>query len=199
MSSTADVENAESGCSEATTAIPVSRRVVFSAAIPVVLLAVYVTLLQVPKTALELPFRDSENVQVLNHLAPQGWAFFTKSPRGESIRLFERTPAGVSDASSYPLSDPQNWFGLDRLPRAQGTEYGTLLASQPDDHWTDCTDFDACTDPSIPSHPVDNPVPSPTYCGDVYAIGYGTTPWAWRHFGYDPRQPERTVRMSVTC
>jgi len=179
--------------------VPVSKAIALTVAAPMVLIAAYVALLQVPKTALELPLQNSSSTQVLTQVAPQGWAFFTKSPRSETIQVFVRDGTSVENAWSTPMSSPRNWFGLDRLPRAQGTEYATLLATQTEESWSTCTTLDLCTDSKLAAHPVANPVPSPTLCGDIYAIGYGATPWAWREFDYEPRQPERTLRMSVTC
>ncbi|TQC44427.1 SdpA family antimicrobial peptide system protein [Rhodococcus sp. WS4] len=189
----------EHGAAVADSKRPVPVWIFAAVSAPVLVLAAYVALLQVPKTALELPLQKSDGTRALTQIAPQGWAFFTRSPRGETIRIFRRDGHGVAEASSMPIAAPRNWFGLDRLPRAQGTEYATLLAAQPEDGWVECDGVDSCLSDGMPIHPVESPVPNPSFCGDIYAVGYGVTPWAWREFDYEPRPAERAIRMDVSC
>ncbi|ORM30125.1 SdpA family antimicrobial peptide system protein [Williamsia sp. 1135] len=167
----------------------------------VAIVGLYVLFQTLPKSAVTLPFQDSAPAKASVNVFPQGWAFFTKSPRDEVIQVFRRDGDDLELASRTPISAPHNAFGLDRLPRKQGTEFAGLIGSAPtDQQWNNCElDLDACLSPTWPKVPVDNPSPGPTYCGDIYIVGYSATPWAWRDFGDPPRVPERSLRLEVSC
>ncbi|MGV0332599.1 SdpA family antimicrobial peptide system protein [Corynebacterium kroppenstedtii] len=58
-------------------------------------------------------------------LAPQNWAFFTKSPRE-----LEYIPYSLENNRmelSTPQTKAENLFGFSRDQRAQGTEIGSLI------------------------------------------------------------------------
>ena len=135
---------------------------------------------------------------VLRQVVPEGWAFFTKSPRSARQRLFVRRgerwePTGAGGARAIG--------GLSRAPRAQGVELGLLLADVGPDAWAECEgdSVEACLDATAPAEPVANVLPSPTLCGTLGIVSQKPVPWAWRSMADRVDMPSSTLRLEVTC
>ncbi|WP_230424016.1 SdpA family antimicrobial peptide system protein [Streptomyces radicis] len=188
--------------STAAAELPLSRARSLAVGAVIALLALYGIHAQLPQSALRLPGAGQELRAQAPRVFPQGWAFFTKSPRDPSFQIHRLDETGdVVMASLTPHSSPHNAFGFDRQSRTQGTEYALLLAEFPLDAWRDCptTEVEACADPSLPARPVVNGVPSPTLCGDLFVIALEPQPWAWRDLVDDTHRAERVLRIDVEC
>lgn len=160
----------------------------------------YVAQAQLPKNVITLPGQKDVRHAIAN-LAPQGWAFFTKSPREPEIGPYRKSPADWKPLALTPHSSPRNVFGLNRESRAQGVEIALLLSGAQNDDWRECTDGrqQCLNDFGAPARRVENRSPDPTLCGTVGLLREKPTPWAWRDLVPEPHSPEAVMVLEVTC
>ncbi|MER5730376.1 SdpA family antimicrobial peptide system protein [Streptomyces sp. NPDC002138] len=164
------------------------------------IVALYVVQEQVPKNVLTLPAQNDVKYTVAN-IAPQGWAFFTKSPRDPEVVPYGKTSDGWRALSLTPHASPHNSFGLDRASRAQGVEISLLLAAAQKGDWRDCTDdSQTClANAEAPTRRLENGSPEPTLCGTVGLVQARPTPYAWRDLVPESHSTERVMVLEVTC
>lgn len=165
-------------------------------------IAVYSAHAVLPANVLELPLRDSL-AQPANALVPQGWAFFTKSPRDPLLTAYEFDERG--EAYRIPevtASDYRNLFGVNRRGRAIGTELALLLDLVPPDRWVDCLPGeDGCLARlrTSPPHRVTTPVPGPRLCGEVALVEESVVPYAYRDLVDQRVVVNRAAYLTVEC
>ncbi|MFJ6721675.1 SdpA family antimicrobial peptide system protein [Streptomyces sp. NPDC091259] len=164
------------------------------------LIVLYAVQEQVPKNVITLPAQSKMKHTVVN-VAPQGWAFFTKSPRDPEVTPYEKTPDGWRELSLTPHASPHNAFGLNRRSRAQGVEIAMLLSAAQQSDWHECTDSrDACLSQAGPAaRTVENHSPDATLCGTVGLLQERPTPYAWRDLVPESHSTERVMVLEVTC
>ena len=160
----------------------------------------YVAQVQLPKNVITLPGQKAARHTVAN-MAPQGWAFFTKSPRDPEMVPYRKTTAEWKPLALTPHSSPRNAFGLDRESRAQGVEIALLLSAAQKKDWRECADSrQSClNDFGAPARRVENRSPEPTLCGTVGLLQEKPTPWAWRDLVHESHSPEQVMVLEVTC
>ncbi|MBB4889529.1 SdpA family antimicrobial peptide system protein [Streptomyces netropsis] len=160
----------------------------------------YVAQVHVPKNVLSLPGQKQARSTVAN-VAPQGWAFFTKSPRDVEVLPYGRTADGTwTSLALTPHSSPHNAFGLDRASRSQGIEISLLLNLAEKKDWKECEEGLAdCLAGARAARKVENPSPEPTVCGRVALVQEKPVPWAWRDLVDERTTPERFLTLDVTC
>ncbi|AZQ65653.1 SdpA family antimicrobial peptide system protein (plasmid) [Flammeovirga pectinis] len=66
-------------------------------------------------------------------ISPQGWGFFTKSPREELIYLYNSNFERID----FNNSSPKNFFGIKRYSRALSREVSILASNVNDSVWTE--------------------------------------------------------------
>jgi len=142
---------------------------------------------------------------VLNTLAGQNFAFFTRSPETDQIDVYRIDPGGAVGPSllTTPQTKADNMFGLSRTQRAQGPELANLIRAMPSDAWIDCTDLErgACLD-VVAHHPkmlLRNTSPVPTVCGQVALSVESTTKWAYRRLTDDRYTIGRVAAADIDC
>jgi antimicrobial peptide system SdpA family protein len=155
----------------------------------------YVVHAALPAAPFALPGPESQMVRMF---LPEGWAFFTKSPRSPSPVVYRRGPDGRwLDIGAGPLADPLDFMGLNREGRSQGTELAMLMALIPRRAWSDCDRPPvACLSALTPVSEVAN-LSHRTVCGDVGLVVQESLPWAWRDT--EAVMPSDVVRVMVTC
>ncbi|MHC6624496.1 SdpA family antimicrobial peptide system protein [Streptomyces globosus] len=155
---------------------------------------------QVPKNVITLPAQSKVKHTVVN-IAPQGWAFFTKSPRDVEVMPYKKTPDGWQSLSLTPHASPHNAFGLNRESRAQGVEIAMLLSAAQKSDWRDCTDSsETClANAGAVSRQLPNGTPDATLCGTIGLLQVRPTPYAWRDLVATSHSPERVMILEVTC
>ncbi|MEU1003681.1 SdpA family antimicrobial peptide system protein [Streptomyces tibetensis] len=178
----------------------VSRKSVIIICTVWAVVVVYVAQVQLPKNVITLPGQKAARHTVAN-MAPQGWAFFTKSPRDPEMVPYQRTPGKWKPLSLTPHSSPRNAFGLDRESRAQGVEIALLLSAAQKKDWRECTSSrQSCLrDFGPPVRRIANRSPEPTLCGTVGLLQEKPTPWAWRDLVPESHSPEQVMVLEVTC
>lgn len=185
-----------------TPAFRVSRRTLIVIAAFFALFAVYDVHSQLPTNVLRLP-GEASALSGLRTIAPQGWAFFTKSPRSAVFVPYQREAAGGwHSLAAGRLANLRSHIGFDRHVRVQGEEMALLIAGAPDKAWRTCGGtFAACLVKASTSTPLakSNASPDPTVCGQVAILSTTAVPWAYRRLTGRRRRPTRVLRMDVSC
>ncbi|MFD5013815.1 SdpA family antimicrobial peptide system protein [Streptomyces chartreusis] len=166
-----------------------------------VVVCLYVAQSFVPHNVISLPGQSSAR-KAATVVAPQGWAFFTKSAKDAQYAPYRMTDGQWHSAALTPHSRPSNVFGLDRAPRSQGIETALLL-HQKTVRWTSCTDTTSVTQclthAAARAVKTTNPSPAPTLCGRAAVAEMKPVPWAWRHLSPERHTPERVAVWDVKC
>ena len=151
----------------------------------------------IPDSPMRLSTKDRAAVMTV---LPEGWGFFTRSPREEGVYAYGRAEDGWSELT-FGATSARNWFGLLRASRVQGVELGGISGVVPEESWTEHRDpFHPTADlGSIPMLDVSNTAIAQTMCGEVLLERRRPIPWAWSGSGKAIRMPARYVRLVVDC
>jgi antimicrobial peptide system SdpA family protein len=167
-----------------------------------VAIAVYSVHAVLPVNVLALPARDSLVLPV-NAVVPQGWAFFTKSPRDPILSAYEYDEHGQAyRIPELTNADYRNLFGVNRRGRAIGTELAMLLDLIPPERWVDCQPGDGGCLSRLragPPHRVVTPVPGPRLCGEVVLAEELVVPYAYRDLVEETLLVNRAAYLVVEC
>ncbi|NRQ31657.1 SdpA family antimicrobial peptide system protein [Nonomuraea sp. NN258] len=161
---------------------------------------VYVVVSQLPATAVELPAQRSVGREI-RVVAPQGWAFFTKSAREPREVLWRAVTGRWEPAMRAPHAEPRNALGLNRASRAEAVDLGLLTSAVPKERWSNCESgavADCLAAYGTPV-PVTNPAPEPLVCGEVGLSRQRPLPWAWSDAAARTGIPASVVRLEVAC
>lgn len=163
------------------------------------LLAFYAVDASLPSNVVHLPF---ENVVNARTLVPQGWGFFTRSPREPDLEpyVLDGASGEWEVLSRAPHSEMRNVFGLRRASKAQRVELALVRSGVPKDAWVDCDGdpFD-CLDVAATEGPITNGSPNVTICGTVGLVSQEPVPWAWAQSDREVEMPSRIARVEVNC
>ncbi|MFD6420487.1 SdpA family antimicrobial peptide system protein [Streptomyces sp. NPDC060198] len=165
-----------------------------------VVLALYVAQAALPPNAVRLPMQE-EAKPVLTAVAPQGWAFFTKSARDTEYAPFAFDRNGWHHAALAPHAKASNAFGFDRASRSQGIEVA-LLTRSPGTRWVECGNArraEACLAAVPTGVHTTNASPEPTLCGRVAVVQLEPVPWAWRDLQSGTHTALRAAVWEVEC
>lgn len=167
------------------------------------IVGMYSLLSSIPSTILKLPYFDQVKPNAVSAM-PQGWAFFSKSPRDPSIAPYREDADGSYESiSKLPTTRVENLFGLSREGRAQGVEVALIASQAGLEEWIDCSSpaLQECTDflRDEPSTAVTNAVPSPTVCGDVLLVQTTPVPWSFRHQTPLRDRADKFIKVHVSC
>jgi len=160
---------------------------------------VYAIHAALPLNPIKLPLEKS----IAPHVwLPEGWKFFTRSPREDVISAFVRAPDGHwTSALNGPNASSSNLFGIKRATRAQGIELGILQVAVSRLPWSTCKEeLEFCVEdaPLVPVA-IHNVTPEPTLCGEVGLVLQPPVPWAWSHSRKKITMPSKAIRINVKC
>lgn len=146
-----------------------------------------------------LPASAQSNLRGVQQVLPQGWAFFTKSPRGDFYAAYRFDGGEWETANRGPNAQPRWAFGLNRESRLTEFDVQTALANAADDWWQDCARTDTDTEclADSPSHAVTAYGHDLRLCGDVGLVRREAVPWAYREF--QKRTDGSSLRLEITC
>jgi antimicrobial peptide system SdpA family protein len=148
-----------------------------------------------PASAVRLPLVSAQTVRMVT---PEGWAFFTASPRSVYPQAYLMSPAGSWVYESGSLAGPSDLFGLDRSKRAMETEIALLLQDVPSTRWQHCSSAPVtCLSTAKVTEHLVNTSTLQNLCGDVGIVEQQVLPWAWR--GTPTTMPVQVLRAEVTC
>ena len=141
-------------------------------------------------------------ISVVGTIAPEGWGFFTKSPRDESMRVWVPGENGQwrTRDISY-TSGVKSMFGIDREPQTEGLQLAFIVnaLAMSKEKWLKCTvgRVRQCIARSEPTRVV-NPSPVPTLCGELAIEAYAIKPFEWRSLP-NASAPAQVARFDVAC
>lgn len=141
--------------------------------------------------------------QTISRVWPQGWGFFTKSPRTPANVAYKIAGDGMpKNALIDPNATPSNLFGASRRARAQGPEIASLLHSIPESAWKECGAYVVadCRVGEFKAAPqVANGSPIPTLCGQIILTSEEPVPWAWRSIAKHQYRITKAAAVNVQC
>lgn len=162
--------------------------------------ALYVAQIGLPDNVVTLPGQEAARPGV-EALAPQGWAFFTRSPREARPTPYAWRDGGWENLSLAPHAE----HAFDRRSRHQTVEIDLLLDQVPQAAtWRDCDgpDLAACLagtrDTAAPT-PVTNRAAEPTLCGELTIVALEPVSFAWRDSAAATHTPQRAISLVATC
>ncbi|WP_374955203.1 SdpA family antimicrobial peptide system protein [Arthrobacter sp. MYb51] len=135
---------------------------------------------------------------------PQGWAFFSKSPRDPSIAPYREDINGSFESvSKLPTTRVENLFGVSREGRAQGVEVALISGESGAENWLDCSTpaLQECAEMvrDATSTAVTNTVASPTVCGEIVLVQTTPVPWSFRHQTALREKADKVIKLRVEC
>ncbi len=154
-----------------------------------------------PHNPVHLPL---ENPVSISTVMPEGWAFFTRSPREEYAVALTRIGDRWAPASFGTHNSATNLFGIVRKSRAQAVEVGALVAKVPSAKWVECqpdeSDEDCLGHTPINAATV-NAAAVPSLCGSVGVVKRLPVPWAWARANARRAilMPAKALRVEVQC
>ncbi|SNT65498.1 antimicrobial peptide system protein, SdpA family [Asanoa hainanensis] len=167
-------------------------------AVLAMLLAGYVLHASLPPNPLSPPPERQLRVRLF---VPEGWAFFTISPRLPQLSPMRPDADGRwRPADAGHLAVPADGFGANRIRRAQGTEMAILLRGVHAEEWRQCAGTPAdCLAATPVLGTVTNEATRPSLCGPVGFVRQEPLPWAWRGSADRTVMPSSVVRLEVRC
>jgi antimicrobial peptide system SdpA family protein len=132
-------------------------------------------------------------------LIPEGWGFFTKSPRDPEMQVAVLHNGSLMKLNIVSSFQAKYAFGFNRLSRAQGLELDGLLSQlRTSSLWHDCQqNVSVCAENLLVQKQLVNSVQFPTLCGDLVLFERRPVPWAYRNL--NPVMPSRLTRVEVVC
>jgi antimicrobial peptide system SdpA family protein len=136
------------------------------------------------------PVISSKNNLVLNNILPQGWSFFTKSPRDIRVEVLD---ASTKQKILIKNSSLNYCFGLQRIPSRICIEVADLVKSIPDSLWnTSSGEVDLSKGDFIQ---VKSHFSSPLIKSQIIVINEDRLPWAWAKFQSKINLPFEYVKI----
>jgi antimicrobial peptide system SdpA family protein len=176
------------------TDLRLGRRTAMAALLALVAV-VYVLHAALPATPFQLPY---DQQAAIRSVLPEGWAFFTISPRTPDVAVYGARGGGWRQLTGGTHSSPGTLLGLNRLARSQGTEVAIVANQVPPDAWTDCDREPVdCLSTLDSVRTVRDFSSHHSICGPVGLVMQEVRPWAWRNL--NTVMPSRVVRVVVTC
>ncbi len=159
-------------------------------------------LVALPSSAVSSP-GVVESRQYVSKVWPQGWSFFTKSPRSPSNGAYRISSDGPPRSLLIgPNASPSNAFGASRRARAQGPELATLMYATPGRAWKKCEGYTVsdCGVGDFGKAPkIRNDSPIPTLCGKTVLTIEEPIPWAWRKLTEGQYRVTKAAEVNIQC
>jgi len=135
---------------------------------------------------------------------PEGWAFFTKSPRDDYIQLYQWKNNKFEEYPYQRQADLNNWVGLKRNARSIGVEFAYLVGKIPqgENQWLGCDAgvLDSCVnDSNFRTFEITNNTKDPLISGRIFAVKRKVIPWAWSSNYKKVKLPIEIISLNVSC
>lgn len=142
------------------------------------------------------PLEKTKNLTVMK-VFPQGWGFFSKSPRDASTVILNTS---LELAPDWPNNSPKNLFGVKRQGRTQGIEMGLIYTQVPQNNWERCEgDLSICVSQTETKVTVTNTTPKPYFCGEYVLVTQQPVPWAWSDLIQLEQLESKFVKVESIC
>lgn len=148
------------------------------------------------------PTRATINLQkTIFSVLPQGWAFFTRSPREAQVILYSITDTGL-ELVSHRHSSHENFFGLSRRSTTILSELQYFKETIADNHYIDtewnyqCHIYGIIPDNEVS---VKNIFKNPLLCGRYLLVLQEQVPWAWLNSMENIKMPAKALSINIKC
>lgn len=137
---------------------------------------------------------------VISQIMPQGWGFFSKSPRDEYLDVYS---LDGEKSVKWPNMRVSNLFGISREGRAQGTEIGMFLQEIQGSEFKECSKYyiKYCIKEIEDVKPIEiiNKTPEPTLCGVHIITIKEPMPWSWSSSIERNYKTMKMVKVELKC
>lgn len=159
-----------------------------------VVFGLYVVQANLPANVVSLPFAESLRMRTF---VPEGWAFFTKTPRDPALLVYDRASGRALNA---PLLSERPLLNVTRLARAQGVELGLIMGAVHNATWAPCVAAlqDCFSEAQGPPTRVRNSATVKSVCGEVWLVQRRRLPWSYRQLKPED-MPSLILPLSVAC
>jgi antimicrobial peptide system SdpA family protein len=139
---------------------------------------------------------SAQSAKIIYTLLPEGWGFFTRSPRENQIKVY-RSAQGRYVLINKSNAEPEYLFGLSRVSRRINIELGQVFTQIADSSWTDCksSEFTDCS--GVNRVQVTNRFDEPLCRGEYTLISAPPIPWAWSRAYNKIRMPYSIIIVDV--
>jgi antimicrobial peptide system SdpA family protein len=161
----------------------------------VAVFAAFLVIVSLPYNPVSL--REERVEREVRSFMPEGWAFFTRSPREQRIDILLKTEHGWERNPLAPMGRPSNWFGLHRQPRAQSVEMAMLFDQIDPGAWLPRQDELENALDTVSPLPVENTSPNPVLTGTICLHRYEPVPWAWARLTTPDKMPGEFVVLEI--
>jgi antimicrobial peptide system SdpA family protein len=166
--------------------------------IPTIVLIIMVGLTYSPYSPVVLNKKIGSKIRLF---APQGWKFFTKSPREDIFLLYR-----MQSDSSFTMIDERNgdftnFFGAIKRPRIRAVAAGTAYSQIPPSYWQDYrgTFSSAPSLDSLLCFTAFNMAKSPRLPDGIYIFQeIALVPWAWSNKEL-LKMPSKIAKVKIVC
>lgn len=133
---------------------------------------------------------------------PQGWAFFTRSPREPELTVFRQAASGWS-AVNMRNASWGTFLGLKKGGAVNGIELGAVA-----EQIRDWDEMKIAWQPLLPSYPeiadasyatVKNDTRIRSFCGEALLVLQEPVPWAWARSGAPVKIPSKFKKVRIEC
>jgi antimicrobial peptide system SdpA family protein len=133
----------------------------------------------------------------INSVIPEGWSFFTRSPREEMADIYRIGKNKKLEKVSFQCSASENYFGISRKSRRIGMEISIVASKLSDSLWIKNKNYNNNLLDSIPTNnvTVDKDVIFLTK-GDYLIKAFLPIPWAWAK-STSTKPKERFIRIKI--
>lgn len=120
-----------------------------------------------------------KTIKIFSTISPQGWGFFTKSPREDNVYIYSVTNKNIIN-EMLPNSHYSNFFGLSRKSRMIGFEISHILVQLNKEKWENFNgNFNKYTKKAIK---VDNSKLHYLKTGSYLLVKEKVPPYLWRNY-----------------
>ncbi|MGB4774167.1 MAG: SdpA family antimicrobial peptide system protein, partial [Daejeonella sp.] len=132
---------------------------------------------------------------------PQGWSFFTMSPRNEKMLIYNLKSGNEIDLVDMKNSSPKSYFGVSRYNRIRSIEFAVIKSQIDSVDWILCQnkkDQLITIDTLIPKI-IFNKTNIKTLCGIYIIKKTPPLPWAWVKSAEKIELPTKIIKINVIC
>lgn len=137
----------------------------------------------------------------LTGILPQGWAFFTKSPREPNF-IFYKVRNNKLELQGINNFSFTNWLGFSRKARIIGAEGGAIVSQALEYEWQkikiDINKQMICCDTTEQIKILNQKPSSRFFCGEYIIQKNTTVPWAWSKSD-NVIMPSEYIKVNVLC
>lgn len=130
---------------------------------------------------------------------PQGWAFFTRSPREGQVMLYKLEDGQITEMN-HRHSSPGNAFGLNRKVSHMMSEIQAIERQVPDEKFMNSRwNFQSKQYGEIPeeAYPIEQTLNHPQLNGEYVLVYQEIIPWAWSKNLDKIDMPAKVARIKI--